>query len=131
MDRAIVAPRKERAVVTNIPLNTIQSALTEGIDRQREEAIRAQRVVRQRRVERAEQVEDSTEFGVASVEDKGEEASQQQKKKQQQFRQLLEEKVELRSVEDAPPEGVDISASPLKARTVVQRPLPPSLDVSA
>lgn len=116
--------------MTNIPLNTIQSVLTNSVDRQREESIRAQKVVRQRRVEHAEQVEDSTEFGVASVEDKGEEASQQRKKKQQQFRELLEEKVELKSTEDTPPASVDTSA-PAKPRTVVKRPLPPSLDVSA
>lgn len=118
--------------MSNIPLGTIQSVLTDSIDRQREETLRAQRVVRQRRVEHAEQVEDSTEFGVTSVDDKGDEASQQQKKKQQQFRQMLEEKVELRSVEDIPPESIAAEpARPAKASAVPARPAPPSLDVSA
>lgn len=117
--------------MTNIPLNTIQSVLTEGVDRQRENSIRAQRVVRERRVEHAEQVEDSTEFGVTRVDDKGEEASQQQRKKQQQFRQMLEEKVELKSIEDVPPESLQ-TAPETKPRLVAKRQEPPpTLDVSA
>jgi len=118
--------------VTNIPINTIQSMLTGSVDRQREESLRAQRVVRQRQVEHAEQVEDSTEFGVTSVDDKGDEASQQQKKKQQQFRQLLEEKVELQSMDEPPQESTEPTPAPSAPRTVVHRPEPPpTLDLSA
>ncbi len=116
--------------MSNIPLNTIQNILTNAVDRQHEDSLRAQRVIRRRQVEHAEQVEDSTEFGVTSIDDKGDDASQQQKKKQQQFRELLEEKVELQSLEDTVPEGVDVAA-PAKPREVLRRPEPPKLDLSA